>query len=99
MKNCTKTFLHNAKLKKLLSKKKKSCSEINRFKSGITLVLFYIRYYRRGSNGCLENVPYVDNSYKYAGGGFLSNVEDLTKFGNLMLTSAQSDAGTWGCIL
>lgn len=31
----------------------------------------------------------MDNSYKWAGGGFLSNVEDLLKFGNAMLYSLQ----------
>jgi hypothetical protein len=31
----------------------------------------------------------VDNSYKWAGGGFLSNVQDLVKFGNAMLFSYQ----------
>jgi serine beta-lactamase-like protein LACTB, mitochondrial len=31
------------------------------------------------------NAPYVDNSYKWAGGGFLSTTEDLARFGrNLM---------------
>ena len=37
----------------------------------------------------MVNVPYVDNSYKWAGGGFLSNVGDLIKFGNAMLYSFQ----------
>ena len=31
----------------------------------------------------------MDNSYKWAGGGFLSNVQDLVKFGNAMLFSYQ----------
>lgn len=33
------------------------------------------------------NAPYVDNSYKWAGGGFLSTSEDLAKFGNAMLNN------------
>ncbi len=37
----------------------------------------------------MRNAPYVDNSYKWAGGGFLSNVQDLVKFGNAMLFSFQ----------
>ncbi len=37
----------------------------------------------------MRNAPYVDNSYKWAGGGFLSNVQDLVKFGNAMLFSYQ----------
>lgn len=35
------------------------------------------------------NSPYVDNSYKWAGGGFLSTVGDLTQFANAMLYSFQ----------
>lgn len=31
------------------------------------------------------NAPYVDNSYKWAGGGFLSTTEDLARFGRAML--------------
>ncbi|KAH0512093.1 Serine beta-lactamase-like protein LACTB, mitochondrial [Microtus ochrogaster] len=37
----------------------------------------------------LVNTPYVDNSYKWAGGGFLSTVGDLLKFGNAMLYGYQ----------
>ena len=37
------------------------------------------RYYQRAANG-VENSPYVDNSYKWAGGGFLSTSEDLIRF-------------------
>jgi CubicO group peptidase (beta-lactamase class C family) len=33
----------------------------------------------------LINAPYVDNSYKWAGGGFLSTAEDLVRFGNAMI--------------
>jgi CubicO group peptidase (beta-lactamase class C family) len=31
------------------------------------------------------NAPYVDNSYKWAGGGFISSAEDIEKFGNALL--------------
>lgn len=37
----------------------------------------------------LVNAPYVDNSYKWAGGGFLSTVHDLCHFGNSLLYSYQ----------
>lgn len=37
----------------------------------------------------LVNAPYVDNSYKWAGGGFLSTVYDLCHFGNALLYSYQ----------
>jgi hypothetical protein len=30
------------------------------------------RFYSRQKDGSLENAPHVDNSYKWAGGGFLS---------------------------
>jgi serine beta-lactamase-like protein LACTB len=37
-------------------------------------------FYER-QNGRLLNAAYVDNSYKWAGGGFISNTEDLVRFG------------------
>jgi CubicO group peptidase (beta-lactamase class C family) len=39
------------------------------------------RFYERTANGELRNATYVDNSYKWAGGGFLGNTEDLVRFG------------------
>ncbi|NWI20519.1 LACTB protein, partial [Crypturellus soui] len=47
------------------------------------------RYYVYNKKGRLVNAPYVDNSYKWAGGGFLSSVGDLLKFGNALLYSYQ----------
>ncbi len=47
------------------------------------------RYYVRNEKHGLENAPYVDNSWKWAGGGFISNVHDLVRFGNAMLYSFQ----------
>lgn len=38
-------------------------------------------------DGNIVNAPCVDNSYKWAGGGILSTVSDLLKFGNVMLYS------------
>lgn len=49
------------------------------------------RSYQRNSHHRLINAPHVDNSYKWAGGGLLSNVVDLVKFGNAMLYSYQSN--------
>jgi serine beta-lactamase-like protein LACTB, mitochondrial len=43
------------------------------------------RFYELAKDGHAENAPYVDNSYKWAGGGFLSTPEDLVRFGSLML--------------
>lgn len=37
--------------------------------------------YVRNENGQLINAPYVDNSYKWAGGGFLSTPSDVLHFG------------------
>lgn len=43
---------------------------------------FYI--YEDGEN---QEAPYVDNSYKWAGGGFLSTTEDMIKFGEAHLST------------
>ena len=51
--------------------------------------LHLFRHYVRGQNGCLKNTAYLDNSYKWAGGGFISNAKDLVQFGNAMLTCYQ----------
>ncbi|OXB65682.1 hypothetical protein ASZ78_014661 [Callipepla squamata] len=48
------------------------------------------RCYVYNKKGRLVNAPYVDNSYKWAGGGFLSSVGDLLKFGNALLYSYQA---------
>ncbi|KAK2842274.1 hypothetical protein Q5P01_012474 [Channa striata] len=47
------------------------------------------RYYHLNKKGRIVNCPYVDNSYKWAGGGFLSTVGDLLVFGNALLYSYQ----------
>jgi len=47
------------------------------------------KYYIRDEHHLVKNAPMVDNSYKWAGGGFLSNVHDLNRFGNIMLYSYQ----------
>jgi serine beta-lactamase-like protein LACTB len=39
------------------------------------------RFYQRTGNGRVVNAPYVDNSNKWAGGGFLSTPSDLARFG------------------
>ena len=40
---------------------------------------FLFRFYTRDKKHKLVNAPNVDNSYKWAGGGFLSNVTDLVR--------------------
>jgi serine beta-lactamase-like protein LACTB len=42
-------------------------------------------YTRTEDTGAVVNAGYVDNSIKWAGGGFLSTAEDLVIFGNAML--------------
>ncbi len=43
------------------------------------------KFYAVKSGGGFETAPAVDNSYKWAGGGFLSTPEDLVRFGLAML--------------
>ncbi len=38
-------------------------------------------FYQRNRDGAVVNATYVDNSYKWAGGGFLSTPSDLVRFG------------------
>ena len=42
-------------------------------------------FYERNEEGTVLNAPSVDNSYKWAGGGFLSTPEDLIRFGSAHL--------------
>ena len=46
-----------------------------------SLILHRSGYYERTRDGGILNAPYVDNSYKWAGGGFVSNTADLVRFG------------------
>ena len=43
------------------------------------------RYYVRDTEGRVVNAPFVNNSYKWAGGGFLSTTEDVLRFANAHL--------------
>lgn len=42
-------------------------------------------FYVRSQDGVLQNASYTDNSYKWAGGGFLGTAEDLVRFGSAHL--------------
>ena len=53
-----------------------TCADQNRF-----IVFDRVRPYVVDDEGRFANAPYVDNSYKWAGGGFLSTAEDLVRFG------------------
>jgi CubicO group peptidase (beta-lactamase class C family) len=59
-----------------------------------SLIPFRAHYYDRGQRGALRNAPFVDNSYKWAGGGFISNTEDLVRFGSALLQPGFLDAKT-----
>src|ERR1700730_1926174 len=43
------------------------------------------RFYSPARGKQPQNAMYVDNSYKWAGGGFLSSAEDLVRFGSALL--------------
>ena len=53
------------------------------------IIPYRARFYELDKDHKLKNVPAVDNSMKWAGGGFLSTVGDLLQFGNAMLYSYQ----------
>ena len=50
-----------------------------------SIVPFRARWYTGSADSGVLNAPYVDNSYKWAGGGFLSTTEDLARFGEELL--------------
>lgn len=52
------------------------------------------RFYVQGQDGRVLNAPYVDNSYKWAGGGFLSTPEDLLRFAAAHLSADFLSAAT-----
>lgn len=61
---------------------------------GEVITLFRTGYYELSQDSIVQNAPYVDNSYKWAGGGFQSTTEDLVKFGNAILTNSLLKGGT-----
>lgn len=46
-----------------------------------SLIVHRTSYYVRSDDGKVLNAPQVDNSYKWAGGGFIGTAEDLIEFG------------------
>src|SRR6059036_1750438 len=52
------------------------------------------RFYERGADSGFVPAPPVDNSYKWAGGGFLSTAEDLVRFGSALLEPGFLKAAT-----
>ena len=54
-----------------------------------SLIPFRAHFYTRADSGDgILNAPFVDNSYKWAGGGFLSTTEDLARVGQLLVDGA-----------
>jgi CubicO group peptidase (beta-lactamase class C family) len=52
------------------------------------------RFYTRDEKGAIVNAGFVDNSYKWAGGGFVSTAEDLVTFAFALLDHRLVDADT-----
>lgn len=50
-----------------------------------SIIFYRTRFYEVNGKGW-HNAPFVDNSYKWAGGGFISTSEDINKFGNALIT-------------
>lgn len=50
-----------------------------------SIIAYRTAFYDRSEDGVVTNAPYVDNSYKWAGGGYLSTPEDLVRFANAHL--------------
>ena len=51
-------------------------------------------YYVRDDAGSVVNAPWVNNSYKWAGGGFLSTTEDVLAFANAHLDDGYLSAAS-----
>ena len=59
-----------------------------------SIIAYRTTFYGKGQGGAVINAPYVDNSYKWAGGGFLSTPEDLVRFGRAHLRPGFLHAST-----
>ena len=53
-----------------------------------SLISHRSRFYSISEDSKILNSTFVDNSNKWAGGGFISNTEDLVKFGNAQLNGS-----------
>ncbi|TGV01640.1 serine hydrolase domain-containing protein [Flavivirga rizhaonensis] len=53
-----------------------------------TIIRNRASFYQIDETNAIKNATYVDNSYKWAGGGFISTTHDLIKFGNAMIQEA-----------
>jgi serine beta-lactamase-like protein LACTB, mitochondrial len=59
-----------------------------------SIIPFRASYYTRDSLGGVVNAPWVDNSYKWAGGGYVSTTEDLVRFAEGLLEGRILEPGT-----
>lgn len=59
-----------------------------------SLVLNRTRFYTLSPEGEVINAPFVDNSYKWAGGGFIATSDDLARFANAHLRPGYLSAAT-----
>jgi CubicO group peptidase (beta-lactamase class C family) len=59
-----------------------------------SLVMFRTRYYQRSGDGAVLNAPFVDNSYKWAGGGFLATPTELVELAFALLDGELLERGT-----
>lgn len=59
-----------------------------------SLIDWRATFYERGRDGRLVRAPYVDNSYKWAGGGFISNTSDLVRFAMVHVSGNFLDSQT-----
>lgn len=58
------------------------------------LIPYRASFYSRDDEGRPVNAPYVDNSYKWAGGGFISDTADLVRFGSAHLSGELLESDT-----
>lgn len=63
-----------------------------------TIIPKRAKFYSRSAKfGALINAPYSDSSYKWAGGGLISNTDDLVRFANLLIASYKGQEGAIVC--
>ncbi len=57
------------------------------------IILNRVNYYQINDDNEMKIAPFVDASCRWPGGGMLSNVHDLLRFGNAMIHSNNSNGG------